>query len=150
MILDKTIETLEQAVASVLPLSDNIALASQVPVLDDNYTGYVVEAKQVNVSAWSNDGKFPVIAQYNISIVYECDDDQNKARASNSAVALVSALANDAVSFELKMHEASQLYCIVYHVSCEDSNVEITDTRRYLFTATLNVTCQPLLVNVTE
>lgn len=150
MILDKTIETLEQAVASVLPLSDNIALASDVPFIDDNYTGYVVEAKQVNVSVWSNNGKYPVVTQYNVSIVYECDDDQNTARASNSAVALVSALANDATTLEAKMHEVSQLDCAVYHVSCGDSNVEITDTRRYLFTATLNVTCQPLLVEVTE
>lgn len=144
MIEDLTFEVLERAVGSLLPASKEIALACDFPFIDDNYEGYIVQAKHLSNDVLTNDGKVPVVGTYEVEITYATSDDIAVAREVNQGASMKSLLALN-MKDAIISHLPSGAHCEVYHVSSSSNDVTITESNRYVYSTIVNLSITPIL-----
>lgn len=145
MTRDITCDTIERAIAEIIPSGEMIALACNTPELDDNYEGWLVQCRCETILATTNDGTTPVLCDYALEIDYITSSEVAQARQVMSSSALKDSLSRELqITINNILGEGLSLF--VVNIASATSEVSITETRRNIFASNFNITCQPCLV----
>lgn len=142
--IDLTCDRLEQAVLPLLGMHAPTLIAVNMPVLDDAFEGYIVQARHQSNTAYTHDGKIPVLADYALEVVLRTSSKPVLARRKASGGALKGLLSQEMQNSINTVLQPGESLTIV-HIETASEETYITESSMYEFNVTLTVSCQPLI-----